>query len=132
MFFDREKVPLPNVPWPETIVYELQVRGVTRDEAGNGGTFAYIIARILYLKALGVTAVELRPVMELKEEEWGAKHPETGKHLSEYWGYSTVALFSPMNRSALSCPNCTAAVRYFQYMVRTLHRAGIEDILDVV
>lgn len=130
--FDWQDVPRPKVPWAETIIYELHVRGFTRDEAGNGGTFADVIARIPYLKALGVTAVELLPVMEFNEEEWSAKHPETGMHLCQYWGYSTVAFFAPMNRFARSGPNGTGAVRDFQYMVRELHRAGIEVILDVV
>lgn len=128
--FDWQDVVRPNRPWCQLIVYEMHVRGFSI--ADGAGTFAGIVERIPYLLALGITAVELLPVMEFNEEEWSARHPQTGRPLCQYWGYSTVAFFAPMNRFARRGDSPVHSVREFQYMVRELHRVGIEVILDVV
>lgn len=127
--FNWQDVPRPRVPRSDLVIYEMHVRGFTRRE--GGGTFADVVSRIPYLRALGINAVELLPVMEYNEEEWSAINPITEKPLCQYWGYSTVSFFSLMNRFARGgSPGET--IREFQYMVRELHRAGIEVILDVV
>lgn len=124
--FDWQDVPRPRVPWSATVIYEMHVRGFTRRD--SGGTFADVVSRIPYLCALGVTSVELLPIMEFNESEWD---PSSDRTLCQYWGYSTVAFFVPMNRYARKGhPNNT--IHEFQYMVRELHRANIEVILDVV
>lgn len=127
--FDWQSVPRPRIPKIDLIIYEMHVRGFTRRD--GGGTFADLVSRIPYLRALGVTAVELLPVMEFNEEEWSAKDPSSGAPLCQYWGYSTVSFFSLMNRYARG-GGPAATIREFQYMVRELHRVGIEVILDVV
>lgn len=125
--FDWQGVARPRVPWPSTVIYEMHVRGFTA-----GGTYAHVVSRIPYLKSLGVTAVELLPVMEFNEREWSKINPNTNKPLCQYWGYSTVAFFAPMNRFSRQGNDPSASTHEFQYMVRELHRAGIEVILDVV
>lgn len=130
--FDWQGVPKPKIPWSSTIIYEMHVRGFTYDDKGKGGTYSDIVSRIPYLKSLGITTIELLPVMEFNEEEWSAKHPNSGKHLCQYWGYSTVSFFVPMNRFSRNSKQAIGSIHEFQYMVRELHRVGIEVILDVV
>jgi isoamylase len=98
---------------------------------GAGG-FLGVVQRIPYLKALGVNCVELLPVHEFNENEWAHVDPMTQEKLNQYWGYSTVAFFAPMNRFGRSGTRPVDVVRDFKVMVRELHRAGIEVVLDVV
>ena len=122
----------PQTPWNKTIIYELHVRGFTRlhPEVPEKlrGTYAGLSseAAIDYLTKLGVTAVELLPVHEHIDE----RHL-LDKGLSNYWGYNTIGFFAPEHMYA-SNPNAVEAVREFKTMVRNLHAAGIEVILDVV
>eukprot|EP00177_Eucheuma_denticulatum_P005480 GFKZ01009962.1.p1 GENE.GFKZ01009962.1~~GFKZ01009962.1.p1 ORF type:complete len:700 (+),score=89.95 GFKZ01009962.1:120-2219(+) len=130
--FDWQGVVKPKVKWPEMVVYEIHVRGFT--VAGDGvkavsGTFLGVVERIPYLRALGVNAVELLPVMEFNEKEWGEG---LGKGVCQYWGYSTVAFFSLMNRYGKEGGAVGDVVNEFKLMVRELHRVGIEVIMDVV
>lgn len=127
--FDWQNVSRPHIQWSDLIIYEMHVRGFTRRDAG--GTFADVVSRIPYLRALGVNAVELLPIMEFNETEWNPPSPDPDRKLCQYWGYSTVSFFTPMNRFARD-GKPTDTIREFQYMVRELHRAGIEVILDVV
>ncbi|MBM3998933.1 MAG: glycogen debranching protein GlgX [Planctomycetes bacterium] len=116
--------------YSETIIYELHVRGFTR-HASSGvsepGTYLGLIDKIPYLKSLGVTAVELMPVHEFPIRDcWG--HAPSRPN---YWGYDPLAFFSPHRGYAVSeAPG--AQVREFKEMVKALHQAGIEVILDVV
>jgi len=119
----------PRTPWQETVIYETHVRGFTKvrddvreDLRGSYGGLASEGA-IAYLKSLGVTAVELLPVHHIADE--GFLH-ERG--LTNYWGYSTIGYFAPHSLYAAT----TDQVREFKGMVKALHRAGIEVILDVV
>lgn len=137
--FDWEDVPKPKIPWHKLVIYEMHVRGFTKlspssegDDPKAPATFAGIVQRIPYLKSLGVNCVELLPIMEFNEREWSHINPSTGKPLSQYWGYSTVAFFAPMNRFGRDDGSPEDVIREFKYMVRELHRAGIEVILDVV
>ncbi len=122
----------PRTPWHETIIYELHPKGFTRLQPdlpeAMRGTYAGLGAEeiVRYLADLGVTAVELMPV----------HHHADGRHLVEkglvnYWGYDTVAVFAPDVRYARA-RTPAGAVHEFKTMVRNLHRAGLEVILDVV
>jgi isoamylase len=131
--FDWEGVLRPGVRWEELVVYEMHVRGFSVDAGGEGdGGFLGVVKRIPYLKSLGVNCVELLPVHEFNEREWGHVNPVTGRALTQYWGYSTVAFFAPMNRFGRDGATPLDVVRDFKVMVRELHRAGIEVVLDVV
>jgi isoamylase len=121
----------PRTPWHETVVYELHVKGFTKrrpDVPENlRGTYAGLAspAATEYLRDLGVTAVELLPVHYHSDERF-----LIGKGLVNYWGYNTLGFFAPDPRYAASGPE--GAVQEFKEMVRSLHSAGIEVILDVV
>jgi isoamylase len=112
------------------IVYELHVGGFTRDASSgvrNPGTFAGLIEKIPYLKDLGVTHVELLPVMAFDEQDV----PEAAftRGLTNYWGYSTHSFFSPHPRY---CVNPGEGPREFRALTDALHAAGIGVLLDVV
>jgi isoamylase len=122
----------PRRPWHETVIYELHVRGFTKrhpalPEAIRGSYAAIGSDEVLdHLQSLGVTAVELMPVHHHAYE----RHL-VDRGLSNYWGYNTSAFFAPNSRYAVNkAPS--GAVREFRTMVRNLHSAGIEVILDVV
>jgi glycogen operon protein len=121
----------PHTPWHETIVYELHVKGFTKQHPKVPehlrGTYAGLAspAAIDHLRKLGVTAVELLPVHYHVDERF-----LIDKGLVNYWGYNTLGFFAPDPRYAASGPD--GAVQEFKAMVRSLHAAGIEVILDVV
>jgi len=123
-----------NIPLQETIIYELHVRGFTRHPSAgveHGGTYQGIVEKIPYLKKLGITAVELLPVTEFNEHENTNSNPATGERLKNFWGYSPLSFFAPKAAYAVNGRNGNQ-VREFKEMVKALHRAGIEVILDVV
>jgi isoamylase len=116
-------------PFVHTVIYELHVRGFTRDPssgvaAPKAGTYAGLIDKIPYLGDLGITAVELMPVFQFDN----ADAPEGRVN---YWGYSPVSFFAP-HRAYCSRQEALAPMDEFRDMVKALHRAGIEVILDVV
>ena len=114
----------------DTVIYEMHVRGFTASPTSgveNPGTYLGVIEKIPYLKSLGVTAVELMPV-----HEFAAAMPSAeGVVRANYWGYDPLAFFAP-HRGYAADPTPGAQVREFKEMVRALHAAGIEVILDVV
>lgn len=120
------------LPWHETIIYETHVKGLTvqRPEVPNElrGTYAGLThpAAVDYLKDLGVTAVELMPVHFFIHD----KHL-VDQGLKNYWGYNSIGYFAPHNEYAAD-KRPGGAVAEFKHMVKTLHQAGIEVILDVV
>jgi len=121
-----------NRPMEETIIYEMHARGFTQSSSSgvrHPGTFAGIIEKIPYLRSLGITAVELLPVFDFDEK--AVLHTVNGKPLINYWGYSTVSFFAPQPWYCVS-PESGSHLREFRDMVKALHRAGIEVILDVV
>jgi len=130
--FDWEgDVPL-STPMAETVIYELHVRGYTRHPSSgveHPGTFAGLCEKIPHLQSLGVTAVELMPVLEFDELDQTHKNPFTGERLKNFWGYSPLSFFAP---KASYASEQGEQVREFKKMVKTLHQAGIEVILDVV
>ncbi|MHB0958667.1 MAG: glycogen debranching protein GlgX [Pirellulaceae bacterium] len=122
----------PNTPMHKTIIYEMHVRGFTKLHPGIPenlrGTYAGLASApaIRYLKKLGVTAVELLPVQHFLQD----RHL-LDRGLANYWGYNTLAYFAPQISYA-SGVHPLKAVGEFKSMVRNLHKAGIEVILDVV
>jgi len=122
----------PRIPFADTVIYETHVKGFTmlhpevRDDLR--GTYAGLASEpaIAYLKDLGVTAIELLPVHHISDESFLA-----GNGLRNYWGYSTIGYLAPhCEYAATGCRG--EQVREFKGMVKALHRAGIEVILDVV
>ncbi len=121
-------------PWSKTVIYEIHVRGFTmhtNSGVDHCGTYRGLVERIPYLKELGVTAVELMPVHEFNECQVPRIDPRTRKPLRNYWGYDPVAFFAP--KASYSSAGGLGQQRLeFKEMVRALHHAGIEVILDVV
>jgi isoamylase len=130
--FEWEDDAPPDHPWSDTVIYEAHVKGLTklhpeiRDDLR--GTYAALAAEpaIAYLRDLGVTAVELLPIHHIADE--GFLHD---RGLTNYWGYSSIGYLAP---HALYAATGTHGeqVREFKGMVKALHRAGVEVILDVV
>ncbi|MDU9049467.1 MAG: glycogen debranching protein GlgX [Candidatus Electrothrix sp. Rat3] len=121
-----------NIPLQDTVIYEMHVRGFTQHSSSQcsfPGTFKGICEKIDYMKALGITAVELMPVTEFDETECLFHNPETGEKLRNYWGYSPLSFFAP---KASYSSDSAHPLREFRDMVKTLHKAGIEVILDIV
>ncbi len=130
--FDWGAARPPRTPLADTIIYELHVRGFTRHPSSgvaHPGTFDGIVEKIPYLQALGVTAVELLPVMEFEENDNPRYHPETGVGLMNYWGYHPLSFFAPKSAYAAQPKD---QINAFKRLVKALHEAGIEIILDVV
>jgi isoamylase len=118
----------------DLVIYELHVRGFTRHHSSGArhpGTFAGLTDKIGYLRDLGVNCVELMPVFEFDELDNTRADPATGERLYNYWGYSTVGFFAPKAGYAATGGYGMQADE-FKNMVKLLHRAGIEVILDVV
>ena len=120
--------------WPELIIYEAHVKGLTiHPSAGTSspGTYLGVIEKIPYLQELGVNAIELMPLQEFNPHELTAKNPFTKERLVNYWGYNTVGFFAPHEGyGTRRYPGCQ--VDEFKAMVKALHKAGIEVLLDVV
>lgn len=122
----------PATPWPETVIYEVHIKGATMRRAdlppAMRGTFAGLAAppMIGHLTTLGVTAVELLPVHAALDEEHLAR-----RGLTNFWGYNTLGYFAPDARFS-SAGGDGGQVAEFKEMVKRLHAAGIEVILDVV
>lgn len=132
--FDWENDQPPNLPLNQLIIYEMHVRAFTKSPTSkvrHPGTFLGVIEKIPHLLDLGINAVELLPVQEFNELEYRELHPTLKKELYNFWGYSTVNFFSPMNRYAVS-NDVQASIREFQTMVKALHKHKIEVILDIV
>jgi glycogen operon protein len=116
-------------PFARTVIYEMHVKGFTAHPSSDvepdiRGTYAGLIEKIPYLQSLGVTAVELLPVFQFDETE-------APPGLNNYWGYNPVSFFAP-HRGYSSRPEPLGPLDEFRDMVKALHRAGIEIILDVV
>jgi isoamylase len=121
-------------PWSKTVIYETHVRGFTIHPSSgveHPGTYRGLTEKIPYLKELGVTAVELMPVQEFNENQARGIHSQTGKPLRNYWGYDPVAFFAP-KASYSSSGGIGQQNLEFKEMVKALHDADIEVILDVV
>ena len=116
-------------PWSRTIIYEMHVHGFTRHPSSEvseekRGTFAGVVEKIPYLQQLGITAVELLPVFQFDAQDCPVG-------LVNYCGYAPVSFFAP-HQAYSSCRDRIGPIEEFRDMVKALHRAGIEVILDVV
>jgi len=117
------------LPYSKTLIYEMHIGGFTRHPSSGvapekRGTYAALIEKIPYLKSLGVTTIELMPVFQFDEQD-----APLGRR--NYWGYSPVGFFAPHLDYSVS-RNPLKAVDEFRDMIKALHRAEIEVILDVV
>ena len=120
---------------PESlVVYESHVRGFTRHASSRTaypGTYLGMIDHLPHLKALGITAIELLPIAEFDESEWKAINPISGQRLYNYWGYSPLSFFSPMQRYGTTNDPIQTAEE-LKRLVSACHDLGIAVILDVV
>ncbi|HUW97950.1 MAG TPA: glycogen debranching protein GlgX [Acidiferrobacter sp.] len=120
--------------WSQTVIYETHVRGLTVHESSGverPGTYHALMEKIPYLKDLGVTAVELMPVHEFNDHRAIGLDPQGGAPINNYWGYDPVAFIAPKG-SYGSAGSRGQQKLEFKEMVRALHDADIEVILDVV
>jgi glycogen operon protein len=131
-YFDWNLDRPPRTAYHETVIYEAHVRGLTKEHPvipeEQRGTYLGLAhpAVISHLHELGVTAIELLPVHQFVNDSHLSEHG-----LANYWGYNTIGFFAPHNGYAAS-GRSGQQVQEFKSMVRTLHEAGIEVILDVV
>ncbi len=131
-YFDWEGDRPPKTPWSQSVIYEVHVKDATFRhpgvEASQRGTYAGLAspAMIEYFTALGITAVELLPIHH-HVDEWLLKD----KGLVNHWGYNSIGFFAPDSRYA-SLGVRGEQVNEFRWMIKQLHKAGIEVILDVV
>ncbi|HEY4002792.1 MAG TPA: alpha-amylase family glycosyl hydrolase, partial [Candidatus Xenobia bacterium] len=127
--FDWQGDVHPDIAWSETIIYETHVKGLTAhpsSRAQHPGTYLGVIDCIPYFQDLGITALEFLPVHHCQSEAAVLARGQTN-----YWGYMTLGYFAP-DRRFCSSLDLDAPVKEFKTMVRALHQAGIEVILDVV
>ena len=130
--FDWGVMPRPLIPMEDLIIYELHVRGFTKDASSgvrNPGTFEGLMEKIPYLEALGVNAVELMPIFEFDEMQ--DYRQTNGQELYNYWGYSTVCFFAP-NTSYTASLEYNREGNELKRLIQALHQRGIEVYLDVV
>jgi len=131
-YFDWSSDRHPNIPWHETIIYEVHVKGFSaahpqlpEEVRGTYAAFAHPLA-IEYLTRLGITAVELMPVHQFIHDDRLVR-----QGLKNYWGYNSIGFLAPHN-DYIRSDESGWQVQAFKNMVKTLHEAGIEVILDVV
>jgi glycogen operon protein len=127
--FDWKGDEHPDIPFEKLIIYEVHVKGFTAHKSSGvkfPGTYLGFIEKIPYLRKLGINACEFLPIHEYYIEDF-----LTGRGLSNYWGYNTIGFFTPESSySTGTYAGCQ--VNEFKTLVRELHKAGIEVILDVV
>lgn len=133
--FDWQGDKPPAIDMRDSVIYEVNLRGFTADADGMvpqlKGTYKGMIEKIPYLQKLGVTAVELLPIMEFDKADWPFMDPETGKPLANDWGYNTVGFQAP-DSNLSSSGSRGQQITEFKTLVRELHKANIEVILDIV
>lgn len=123
-----------NFPLRHSIIYETHVSGLTKHKSSNvkqPGTYKGVVEMIPYFKELGITSLELLPIFEFDLNSVNKINPFTNEVLENYWGYDPISFFAPKGRYSSSGENGNQ-VKEFKEMVRELHKAGIEVILDVV
>jgi glycogen operon protein len=128
--YDWEGDRPPRTRFSNTVIYEMHVAGFTKHPnsgvaPGRRGTYAGVIDKIPYLKDLGVTAVELMPVFQFDAQDTPHGNPN-------YWGYSPVSFFAPHQAYSSRKHEVLGPIDEFRDMVKALHQAGLEVILDVV
>ena len=131
----------PNIPEQDLVIMELAVRSFTAHQSSGldeplRGTFLGVASKVDHLKELGINAVELLPVFEYDELEF-QRHKNPRDHMTNIWGYSHLNFLAPMSRfgskvGEFGGSDPLSAAQEFKQMVKTLHNAGIEVIVDVV
>ena len=132
--FDWEGDKPLNLPHRHCVIYEAHVRGLSAHASSGSshpGTYLGLVEAIPYLKNLGITSLELLPIQEFDHNENFRHNPRTKERLHQYWGYSTMAFLAPKGHYA-SSGSSGQQVSEFKTMVKELHKAGIEIILDIV
>ena len=132
--FDWEDDRPLEIPIQDLVIYEAHVRSLTKHPSSkvkHPGTYAAVRDKIVYLKDLGINCLELLPIFEFDEWENSRKHAQTGELLVNYWGYSTLGFFAPKAGYAATGKLGMQADE-LKNLVKELHRAGIEVMLDVV
>ena len=133
--YDWEGVEAPNLHLSDCVIYETHVRGFTQhpsSEVAYPGTFSGLIEKIPYLGELGVNCVELMPIHQFDSTESATTHPETGERLTNYWGYNSICFFAPHRGYYTADWEKMEYLTGFRDLVKALHKANIEIILDVV
>ena len=133
--YDWEGVVPPKIDPRDRVICELRVRGYTKHVSSgvqHPGTFAGLIEKIPYLVDLGVTTVELLPVFQFDETEVRLHNPVTGERLRNFWGYNPLGFFAPHRGYYIEDWSEMRYLTGFRDLVKGLHAAGIEVILDVV
>ena len=132
--FDWEQDQPLDISLADSVIYELHVGAFTRDSNSHvfaPGTFSGLVEKIPYLRNLGVTAVELMPIVEFDEADNPRVDPLTGKRLVNAWGYHPLSFCSP--HLAYGCSGSPSeTLREMKEMVKAFHSVGIEVILDAV
>ncbi|MCD4779770.1 MAG: glycogen debranching protein GlgX [Candidatus Omnitrophica bacterium] len=127
--FDWSKDKSPDIPLEKLIIYEVHLKGFTAHKSSgvtDPGTYLGFIDKIPYLKNLGINAVEFLPLMQFHKRD-GLER----MGLNDYWGYNTLGFFAPEN-SYSTCQSVSSPVQELKMLIRELHNAGIEIIMDVV
>jgi pullulanase/glycogen debranching enzyme len=133
--FDWQGDQHPAIPLEDTIIYEVNLRGFTARDTSQPehlrGTYRGFVNRLQYLQELGISAVELLPIMHWDAVDPQFKNPLTGEPLRNDWAYNTAAFQAPEGRLAADGSH-GQQVDEFKYMVRETHKAGMEVFLDIV
>ena len=130
--FDWGSEPNPNMALEDLVIYEMHVRGFTKDESSGvkyPGTFAGVMEKIPYLKDLGINAVELMPVFEFDEIKDNRIY--NGEVLVDYWGYNPISFFAPNTSYAAKVEDNSSGTE-LKKLIKRLHDNDIECFLDVV
>ena len=130
--FDWGSEPNPNIGLEDLVIYEMHVRGFTKDISSGvkyPGTFAGVMEKIPYLKDLGVNAVELMPIFEFDEIKDNRKYND--EVLVDYWGYNPISFFAPNTSYAAKTEDNSSGTE-LKKLIKRLHDNGIECLLDVV
>lgn len=130
--FDWADVFQPELSMTDSIIYEMHVRGFTKDPSSGSshpGTYAGLMEKIPYLKELGITTVELMPIFEFDETQ--DSRIVNGKRLCDFWGYNTVSFFAP-NTSYTCSDEYNREGEELKRLIKALHENEMEVILDVV
>ncbi len=130
--FDWGSEPSPNISMGDLVIYEMHVRGFTKDDSSGvryPGTFAGVMEKIPYLKDLGINAVELMPIFEFDEIKENRKYK--GELLVDYWGYNPISFFAPNTSYAAKTEDNSSGTE-LKKLIKRLHDNNIECFLDVV
>ncbi|ADZ83787.1 alpha-amylase family glycosyl hydrolase [Cellulosilyticum lentocellum] len=132
---NRYHLPKPQIPWEETILYEMHVGHFTMNNKTlsneKRGTFIGLMQQLPYLKQLGVTTLELLPIFKWNAYTLKNRNPQTGELLEDVWGYNPVGFFCVDERFSVS-KESSKAIDEFKLLVEKAHEEGLEIILDVV